>query len=127
MAHYAQLDENNVVIWVTPVDNSLIMDENGVEQEELGIQHILNTIPGAENYTWKQTSYHSNFRHQYAGIGDFYNEDLDAFMGKKPYDSWILNETTVQWEPPIPYPEDGADYVWDEETLSWQLFEIESE
>jgi hypothetical protein len=119
MAHFAQLDENNVVIWVTPVDNSIITDENGVEQEALGVQHLLNTIPDAENYTWKQTSYNNNFRNRYAGIGFIYDETLDAFIAPKPFNSWTLNETNLEWEAPTPYPDDGEYYEWGEETLSW--------
>jgi hypothetical protein len=123
MSHFAQLDENNVVIFVTPIDNDIITDENGVEQEQLGIQHILNTIPGAENYTWKQTSYNNNFRGNYAGVGYTYDEILDAFILPKPFESWTLNEATAQWESPVPYPEDEKLYGWNEETLSWQLIE----
>lgn len=121
MAHFAQLDENNVVIFVTPLDNDIITDENGIEQESLGIQHIHNTIPGSENYTWKQTSYNNSFRGNYASIGSIYLENLDIFTIPKLYPSWTLNIQTGQWESPVPCPGNIQDYYWDEETLNWIL------
>ena len=121
MAHFAQLDENNKVIWVTPIDNSIITDENGVEQEELGVQHLLNTIPNAENYTWKQTSYNYNYRGKYAAIGDTYLPIADKFVAPTPHNGWILNETLGEWESPIPYPDDGKNYHWDEINQNWEL------
>jgi hypothetical protein len=125
MAHFAQLDENNVVIWVTSVNNKIITDENGVEQEHLGVQHILNTVPDAEKYNWKQTSYNHNFRNRYAGIGAVYVENLDVFVDPKPFDSWTLNESTLLWGPPSPKPDDENLYRWNEETQSWDLVESE--
>lgn len=119
MAHFAKLDQNNIVIWVTPVDNSCMLDENGIEREELGIQHLYNTIPDAEQYKWKQTSYNNNFRVRYAGLGYTYDESLDAFIPPKLYDSWILDSTSLSWKPPIPRPSDGNQYDWNEETQSW--------
>jgi len=126
MAHFAQLDENNMVVWVTHVNNSDLMDENGVEQESLGIQHIHNTIPGSENYAWKQTSYNSNFRGGYASIGGMYHEETDTFIRTKPFDSWVLNSDTLKWESPVPRPNDIitdtsiTTYRWIEESLSWE-------
>jgi hypothetical protein len=118
MAHYAELNENNEVIYVVYMDNETITDENGNEVEELGIQH-LHHHHGADR-RWVRTSYRGNFRGKYAGIGDTYREDLDMFIGPSPYPSWILNETTGQWEAPTPRPE-GDYYVWDEDTTSWVL------
>jgi hypothetical protein len=131
--HYAELNENNEVIYVAYMDNEIITDENGNEVEELGIQH-LHTHHGAER-KWVRTSYGGNFRGKYAGLGDTYREDLDVFISPSPYPSWTLNETTYQWEPPIPQPEltqeqidGGYYYSWVEgaynadNTTGWFLF-----
>lgn len=115
MAHFAQLDENNIVIQVIVVGNEELFDENGVEQESKGIVFCQSLLGG----NWKQTSYNANFRKNYAGIGFHYNETRDAFVPPKPFDSWILNEDTCRWEPPIPYPNDDKFYTWNEETVSW--------
>ena len=114
MAHFAQL-ENNIVKQVIVVSNQDILDENGQESEEKGIAFCSNLLGG----TWKQTSYNGNIRKNYAGIGYTYDEGRDAFIPPKPYNSWLLNESTCQWESPIPYPNDNKFYVWDEETTSW--------
>lgn len=111
MAHYAFLDENNIVTEVIV----------GIDETEL--------IEGLDTETWygnfrgqvcKRTSYNGNIRKNYAGIGSTYNEALDAFVPPKPFNSWILDEATAQWQSLIPYPTDGGPYVWDEETLEWQ-------
>lgn len=119
MAHYAELNENNEVIYVSYMGNEIITDENGNEIEELGIQH-LHTHHGSDR-RWIRTSYRGNFRGNYANIGDIYREDLDRFISKSPFPSWILNETTYIWEPPIPEPElteeqkeNNQYYVWNE-------------
>jgi hypothetical protein len=121
MAHYAELNENNEVIYVVYMDNEIITDEDGNEVEELGIQH-LHTHHGSDR-RWVRTSYRGNFRNKYAGLGDTYREDLDMFISPQPFASWILNETTGQWEAPIPRPDDENLYVWNEETQSWDLVE----
>ena len=128
MAHFAELNENNEVIYVAYMDNEIIEDENGNEVDQLGIDH-LHTHHGADR-RWIRTSYRGNFRNKYAGLGDTYREDLDMFISPQPYDSWILNETTGQWEAPIPQPElteqeieNGSRYIWNEETQSWDLVE----
>jgi hypothetical protein len=122
MAHYAELNENNEVIYVVYMDNEIITDENENEVDELGIQH-LHTHHGADR-RWVRTSYNGNFRGKYAGIGDTYREDLDLFIAPCLFPSWILNETTGDWEPPIPCPQDGNDYIWKEDTQSWDLIEL---
>lgn len=122
MAHFAELNVYNLVQQVLVVSNSDIVDTNGVESEEIGIG-FLKKLFGA-NTTWKQTSYNGNFRKNYAGIGYTYDEQRDAFIPPKPYPSWTLNEDTCLWESPIPYPNDGNHYIWDEETLSWVIVEI---
>jgi len=124
MAHYAELNENNEVIYVAYMDNETITDENGNEIEQLGIDH-LHFHHGPER-RWVRTSYGGNFRGKYAGQGDIYREDLDMFISPQPYPSWILNETTGQWEPPIPYPNDENNYTWNEDIQNWELVDVES-
>jgi hypothetical protein len=114
MAHFAQL-ENNVVTQVIVVSNQDILDENGQESEQKGIDFCSNLLGG----TWKQTSYNGNIRKNYAGVGYTYDETLDAFIPPQPFASWTLNEETAQWEAPTPYPDDEKRYTWDEETTSW--------
>jgi hypothetical protein len=117
MAHFAKLDENNVVLEVHVVHNNELLDENGQESEQKGIDFLTSWSGG---YTmWKQTSYNGSFRKNYAGQGYTYNAQLDAFIPPKPFNSWILNETTCIWESPVPYPNDDGRYVWDEETTNW--------
>lgn len=121
MAHFAEVDENNVVLRITVVANEVLLDENNIEQESLGLEHLKHL----GNKKWVQTSYNANFRARYAGIGMIYREDLDVFIFPQPYPSWILNEETYSWKSPVPYPtvEEGSDelYVWDENTISWLL------
>lgn len=115
MAHFAQLDDNNIVTQVIVVNNNELLDDNGIEQESKGITFCQSLLSG----NWKQTSYNSNFRKNYAGIGYTYDVSKDAFIPPKPYNSWLLNEETCNWYPPVVYPDDGAAYSWNEETLSW--------
>jgi len=132
MASFAKLDNNNVVITVVSVVNEVIKDSNGIEQEQIGI-NFLNKLYNT-NAIWKQTSYnthggvHSNggipFRKNHASIGYTYDEQRDAFIPIKPFNSWILNETTCLWNSPIPMPNDVSidkRYTWNEETQSWTL------
>ena len=114
MAHFAQL-ENNIVTQVIVVANQDILDENGQESEQKGIDFCSNLLGG----TWKQTSYNGNIRKNYAGIGYTYDETLDAFIAPKPYNSWLLDETTCQWKAPVDMPTDDKIYLWNEETLTW--------
>jgi hypothetical protein len=128
MASFAKIGLNAKVIEVISVNNDVIKDSSGVEREELGIQ-FLNELTGWP--IWKQTSYntkagiHNNggipFRKNHAGIGYTYDEDRDAFIPKKPYNSWILNEQTCLWEPPVAYPTDGKRYNWNENLANWEL------
>jgi hypothetical protein len=115
MAHFAQLDENNVVTQVIVVGNKDCADANGVEKESIGIAFCERLLGG----TWKQTSYNGTIRKNYAGIGYTYNADIDAFVPPKPFASWTLNNDTAQWEAPTPMPQDGNMYNWDEATTSW--------
>lgn len=115
MAHFAQLDENNVVTQVIVVANKDTADASGVEKEHIGAAFCERLLGG----TWKQTSYNGSMRVRYAGIGYTYNADLDAFIAPKPHASWTLNNTTADWEAPTPMPTDGKMYTWDEASLSW--------
>lgn len=117
MAHFARLDEANVVTQVIVVKNDCTLNENGIEDEAIGIQFCQSLY--GDDTIWKQTSYNANLRKNYAGIGFIYDENRDAFIAPKPFNSWQLNETTCKWEAPIPMPEAGGPYQWDEATLSW--------
>jgi len=123
MAHFAKLDANNIVIEVNVVDNDKLLDANNIEREEIGVAFLVQWSGGYTN--WKQTSYNNNFRKNYAGVGFTYDAVRDAFISPKPYASWLLNETTTQWEAPVAMPEDAGtgeppkNYSWDEETQSW--------
>lgn len=117
MAHFARLDDNNIVTRVEVVNNTVLLDAAGPENETLGIQFLQGLYgPGR----WKQTSYNGTFRKNYAGIGFLYDGVRDAFIPPRPYASWTLDENTCQWQSPEPYPQDGQRYLWDESTLSWQ-------
>ena len=116
MAHFAQLDDNNIVTQVIVVNNTELLDENGQESEAKGIAFCQSLFGG----NWKQTSYNANFRKHYAGIGFTYDLARDAFISAKPFNSWILDEETCTWQAPVPMPTDEKPYVWDEETVSWK-------
>ena len=118
MATFAKIGLNNKVIEVLSVHNNELLDSNGVEQEVNGID-FLTKLTGYP--VWKQTSYNNNFRKNHAGIGYTYDEDRDAFIAPKPFNSWILNETTCQWEAPVAKPDDGQDYKWNETNQVWDL------
>lgn len=117
MAHFAKIDENNIVISVVVVDNKDTSDASGVEKEHIGAAHLEKILGG----TWKQTSYNGNFRKNYAGIGYTFDSVRDAFIPPKPYNSWMINEQTCQWEAPIAMPNDGQMYSWNEEITNWVL------
>lgn len=119
MAHFAELDENNVVLRVVVVATKDNSTADGVEKESIG-QAFCERLFGG---TWKQTSYNNNMRVRYAGIGYTYDETLDAFIPPKPYPSWTLDNATADWVPPTPMPTDGGLYSWDEATKTWVLME----
>ena len=121
MAHFAELDNNNVVTRVVVIDNKDILDANGNESESVGIAFCQQLFNGG---TWVQTSYNKKFRKNYAVIGGTYRADIDAFIPIQPYLSWSLNTNTAQWEAPIPKPQDGKVYVWDDNTQSWVEFGV---
>lgn len=124
MAHYARVNSENIVTYVTPIPDEMITDKNGVEHEELAFEHLYSTIPNSVGDRWIQTSYNNNFRKRYAGLGYIWNEELDAFIPPKPFNSWILNTETADWEAPISMPEivDGGPigYEWDEQLGNWR-------
>ena len=117
MAHFAQLDENNIVTQVIVVHNNETHDEHGVELEALGIE-FCKSLFGADT-KWIQTSYNGSIRHSYAGVGYMYDNVRDAFIPPRPYDSWLLNEESCLWEAPILYPTDGNSYEWDDRQKQW--------
>ena len=119
MANFAKIGLNNKVIEVLSVHDNVLLDSNNVSSENLGINFLTNLTGWA---IWKQ-SFNDGTRKNQAGIGFTYDEDRDAFIPKKPYNSWILNEETCQWEAPIALPDTENRYNWNEETKQWDLNE----
>ena len=117
MGHFAKLDGNNVVLEINVVNNETLNNLPFPESEAVGVAFLTEWSGGYSN--WKQTSYNDNFRVRFAAIGYIYDATLDAFIPPKPFPSWLLNTNTCQWEPPIPYPNDGKMYIWEEATQSW--------
>ncbi len=115
MAHFAEVVDG-VVLRVVVVSND-ITTIDGVEDEQRGIDFLHDLLP--DSGAWVQTSYNGNIRGRYAGIDFTYDTDRDAFISPQPHPSWTLNGATLEWEPPEPRPDDGNDYVWDEDTTSW--------
>jgi hypothetical protein len=122
MAYFAKLGIGNIVEQVISINNSVITDANGVEQEQLGVDFI-NKLYNTRD-VWKQTSYNNNIRKNYAGIGFQYDQTRDAFIPPKPYNSWILNEDTCLWEAPVAMPINDNRYTWNESTLTWDIVEV---
>ena len=103
MAHFAKIDNNNLVTEV------IVAEKNFINSGLVG-----------DEFLWVQTSYNGSFRKNYAGIGDTYDKTRDAFIAPKPYASWTLVEDTCQWKAPSAMPDDGKRYEWDEDTTSWK-------
>jgi hypothetical protein len=118
MAHFAQLDENNVVLQVIVVHNNELLDENGNESEAKGIAFCQNLFPGTK---WVQTSYNSKFRKNFGVQGSVYDLQRDAFITPQTHPLWVLDENTCKWKPPTPRPSNGGDYVWDGALGDWKL------
>jgi hypothetical protein len=116
MAHFAKLDESNTVLEVLAVNNNELLVD-GVETETKGVEFLTNWSGGYTN--WKQTSYNGRIRKNYAGVGFAYDAIRDAFIPPKPFPSWLLDEQSCRWNAPVPYPNDGRMYRWDESTLAW--------
>jgi hypothetical protein len=146
MAHFAQVDNNNIVIRVLVVDNYDILKDSIKNNHPEITRHTLKSIRGEGNITidgqsvlwedkdkgkqylkslyggntkWYKTSYNGNYRKNFAGIGYTYDNQRDAFIPPKPYPSWTLNEDTCNWESPVPFPQDGKMYQWNEITQQW--------
>ena len=113
MAHFAKLGVGNKVLKVEVVSNDIATTEKAGEE-------FLQNLYGSRD-VWKQTSYNGNIRKNFAGIGYIYDQTRDAFIGPKPYDSWILNEETCRWEAPVLRPDDEKIYNWNETTKQWDL------
>jgi hypothetical protein len=111
MSHFAELDENNIVLRVLVGDNNLPNE---------GYDWFVENLGG----TWVQTSYNGTIRKNFAGTGYRYDEELDAFIEPQPFESWTLNTQTARWMSPTPYPQDGRIYKWDEENLNWKEVEV---
>jgi hypothetical protein len=110
MAHYAFLDENNIVTEViTGIDETELIE--GLDTE--------TWYGNFRNQTCKRTSYNNNYRKNYAGVGHYFDEDRNAFIAPKPFESWILDEETCRWQAPVAHPADGLLYAWDEENQNW--------
>lgn len=119
MAHFAELNDDNTVLSVVVVNNDVLLDDNGEEQESLGVS-FLNDLYGHSR--WKQCSYNGNFRKFYPGIGWSFLESLDCFVFPRPFTSWSLNESTGEWEAPVDPPSyDNTTHfvIWDEQNLQW--------
>jgi hypothetical protein len=116
MAHFAQLDNNNIVIRVIVINNTELLI-NGVESESAGIA-FCQSLYGPDT-AWKQTSYNGNFRKNYAGTGSIYDQVNDVFYAPQPYPSWTISAPTWTWTAPEPYPTDGNKYTWDETANTW--------
>ncbi len=118
MAHFAEIDDNNIVSRVIVVADQDCLDEDGVESEAVGAKFCSDLFGGI----WKQTSYNSSIRKNFAGIGSKYNEELDAFIAPQPFASWTLNEESCVWEAPVAYPEDDENiYAWNEFAQQWEM------
>jgi hypothetical protein len=132
MASFAKIGLNNKVIEVNSVHNEILKDANGIEQEVNGVDFLTKLTGWA---IWKQTSYNTHsgihvnggipFRKNFAGVGMTYDEDRDAFIPKKPYNSWILNEQTCNWESPVSLPTEQLEknqyYYWNESVINWEI------
>jgi len=135
MAHFAELDQNNVVTQVVVISNDDILDGDGNESEEVGIQFCKNLYGDDKN--WIQTSYNNKFRYKYAAIGDTYDPERDAFVSPgyiylEEYDtfalppkfpSWVWSPERNRFVAPVQKPVDTFRYLWNEETLTWDLVE----
>jgi hypothetical protein len=119
MAHFSELDDNNIVLRVIVVSNQECLDENSQESEQKGISFCQKLFGGR----WIQTSYNGNIRKNYAGIGYLYDEIKDAFIPPKPFESWVLNEDTCLWEAPFNPPDNDNFYMWNEELVTWDKIE----
>ena len=124
MAHFAELDSNNIVLRVIVINNDAILNDENQEVEQKGIE-LCKSIYGQDT-NWKQTSYNNNIRKQFAGTGFTYDSTEDIFIAPQPYNSWALN-ADFDWEAPVEKPDDENDYNWDEENLEWVKIKTEED
>jgi hypothetical protein len=117
MAHFAKLNDSNIVLEVNVLNNEVIDNLPFPESEPIGIEFFTEWSGGYSN--WRQTSYSGSFRKNFAAVDYLYDPIRDAFIAPQPFPSWLLDETTCQWEAPETYPTDGKNYYWDEATLNW--------
>ena len=124
MAHFAKINSENLVTEVIVINNDVILDSNGEEQESLGVD-FCKQIYG--DGTYKQTSYNSKIRKNMATVGSTYDTSRDAFIRPKRYPSWVLDESTCRWQPPVEQPSDSEAkggnvlYHWDEHSKNWKV------
>jgi len=119
MAHFAQLNENNIVTQVLVVSNDDVQNLPFPQSESIGVAFLQNLFP---NTTWKQTSYNNNFRFKYAGIGNEFHPTCGQYGGfaiPPAYSYFIFQETKCSWIPPVPYPNDGFEYYWNDSKYAW--------
>ena len=116
MAHFAELNDNDLVIRVVVIANEDITLE-GIEDEATGVA-FCQSLFGADTQ-WAQTSYNGNIRLRYAGLGYWFDRQNDVFIAPKPYESWTLDPISYDWVAPVSRPDDGAMYIWDEASMSW--------
>ena len=116
MAHFAKISDDGTVLEIIVVNNEVLLDNDGVEQEQLGKDFCQELFGGI----WVQTSYNNNFRKRYASIGGKYDSTNNVFLFPQPYPSWTLNGE-YEWQPPTPYPSDGKAYLWSEENNTWVI------
>ena len=118
MSHFAQIDENNIVTRVLVIEQDVI-DTGHFGDPATWIQTSYNTRGGVHYGSDNQPDGGVALRKNYAGVGYTYDPDRDAFYAPQPWPSWTLDEDTCWWQPPVPMPTDGKNYVWDESTVSW--------
>lgn len=117
MAHFAKLDKVGTVLSVIVVDDSVILDKNGIQQEALGIAFCKSLF--GDDTEWAQTSYSSSMRKNYAKKGGIYDAVRDAFIEDQPHPAWVIDEASCQWVAPKTMPKDGKPYTWDDSQQNW--------
>jgi hypothetical protein len=127
MAHFAELDNNNKVLRVIVIDNNMTYDENGIEQEALGIAYCKSLF--GQDTNWIQTSFNSNKRQLFASVGFEYHADIDAFMKPQPHPGFTLDKENLVWVAPVEVPEfDSSTHLcyWSEEKNNWIVKEFQT-